>query len=198
MEQKKNFKPVQESNVLSSTGNIGRHHPSLPIGKGLDEIGLQSANANGEAVIKKTPIKTKKVITTKNPTLKDYVNHKKIEVYPKVFIILTPDSKSKISNFSDFIEVSEATVDIVDIIPRLYDTHYDIIKHSSTRFMIGDKVIINFKYRSLNNQKNLEQQQPRIIKDIKFVALNDRTAVIAYLDNDNFYPINELDHYDTD
>lgn len=198
MEQKKNFKPIQDSNTLSSTGNVVRQNPNPPIGKSLDEIGLQSANANGEAVIKKPTIKPKKATINKNPTLKDYINHKKIELYPNVFVILDPNSKVEISNFADFIEVSESTVDIVDILPRLYESHYDIIKHSSTRFMIDDKVIVNFKYRSIDTQRNFEQQQPRTIKDIKFVALNDRTAIIAYLDNKDFYPINELDHYDTD
>lgn len=195
----KNFKPIQDTTESSPTGEHNRHHPNLPIGKSLTDVGLESANVNGEATVKARVIKLKKQPkSTKATTLKDYDNHRKVEVYPNVFVILNNNSKSEITNFTDFIEVSEATVDIVDIVPKLYDSHYDIIKHSSTRFMVGDSVTVNFKYRSINDNKKFIQSKPRIITDIKFVALNDRTAVIAYLEDNDFYPINELDSNDTD
>jgi len=199
MEQKKNFKPIQDSDEPISMGKVQTISSSQPIGKSLIELGLQEANAQGEATIKKPIIKAKKVVKfNKVLTLKDYTNHRHIEISPNVFIIAELKSKIELSNFEDFIHASEATVDIIDIIPRLYDTHYNIIKHSSTRFMIGDSVTVDFKYKSLRIELANYQDQPRIIKDIKFVNLIDRTAVIAYLEDGDFYPINELKHYDTD
>jgi len=200
MENKRTFKPVIDTKQSISTGKQDDVGQTLPIGKSLDDIGLESANAQGEATIKK-PITTKAkriVKTTKAFTLKDYENHKKIEVFPNVFIILEPNSKVEITNFADFIHVSESTVDIVDIIPVIYPSHYEIIKHSSTRFMVDDLVTVNFKYKSLDAKKAEIQSMPNVIQAIKFVNLNDRTAVIAYLQGGDFYSINELDHYDTD
>lgn len=198
MENKRTFKPVIDTKQSISMGkqdDVGR---TLPIGKSLTDIGLETANAQGEATVKKTTTKAKRIIkTTKAYTLKDYENHKKIEVSSKVFIILEPNSKVEITNFADFIHVSESTVDIIDIIPVIYPSHYEIIKHSSTRFMIGDSVIVNFKFRSMNSIDAHTQSQPRVIKDVKFVNLGDKTAVVAYLEDDDFYPINELEHYDT-
>jgi len=196
MEQKKNFKSLINPNTPFPKGR------ALPIEESLTDIGLESANAQGEATVKKVIIKPKRVVKPKViiTTLKDYKTYRKRELYPKVFVILSSTSKieeSDLETFEDFINVSESTVDIVDIVPNLYPNHYDIIKHSSTRFMIGDKVTVNFKYRSLNPEKAYKQMLPRQIKDIKFVALEDKTAVIAYLYDNDFYPINELDHYDT-
>jgi len=202
MDKQRNFKTLaQDTNKLSTTGKQDDIGQTLPIGKSLNDIGLESANAQGEATIKKPKITkptTRKSPVVKATTLKDYPTNRKIEIYPKVFVIL--DIMSKIINsdldcFDDFINVSESTVDIIDVIPNLYPEHYNVIKHSSTRFMIDDKVIVNFRFKSIVNTKALLQSQPRIIKDIKFVALNDRTAVIAYLEDGDFYPINELDHY---
>jgi len=197
MEEKRNFKNIKEPN----TNNISLMGNALPVVKSLIDIGLTEANANGEANIKKT-IKNPKG-AGKKPKSRDesfYPNHKIIEIENKVLLVLKPNSTLNVGSFKEFIEAteSEKAIDIVDILPPLYDAHYKLIADVNKRIMKGDKVIVNFKYRSTIESVSLEQKKPIEVKEVKFKNLKDMTVVIAYLTNKDFYPINELDLYDTD
>ena len=198
MEKKRIFKPLNST----STTNLSDKGKHLPVVKSSVELGLVEAGAKGEGV---RPLKTTKTATNPRGSgrkLKQrdkslYPNHKFIEINPKVFIVLKPESTLEISDFADFIHAAETTDEIVDVLPPLYSLHYKLISSSELRYMIGDKVIVNFKYRSLDDEKNLKEQQPIKIKDIKFKCLNDMSVVIAILEDGGFYPINELEHCNT-
>ena len=60
--------------------------------------------------------------------------------------------------------------------------------------MVGDEVVVKFKYRSTVELTAIKQKETRIIKEIKVVNLKNMSAIVAYLDNNDFFPINELDH----
>lgn len=206
MEEKRKFKVLlvgTNTNKSSITGEAQNNGDSTsPVRKSLVDIGLTEANAKGEANIRKT-IKNPKG-SGKKPKDRDknfYPLHRFIEIYNKVFVVLKPNSKVNFSNFTDFIHATdcqELAVDIVDILPPLFDAHFTIIASTKSRFMVGDKVTVNFKYRSTIELEALKQKEPRTIVDIKFVNLVNMTVIVAYLDDKDFYPINELDHYDTD
>jgi hypothetical protein len=208
METKRNFKVLVETNTnsVSNTGEAQRS--DLPLSKSSVVSGLTSANANGEATITK-PIKTVARKTNTNPRgsgtkpkQRDktfYPNHTFIDIN-NVTIVLVPNSKVKIEDYTDFIEATQDTEranDLVDILPPLYPIHFKIIQDIDTRFMIGDKVIVNFKYRSTIELVSIKQKETKTIKAIKLVNLRNMTAIVAYLDNGDFFPINELDHVNT-
>lgn len=197
MENQRNFKPlIPKTNNPSTKGE-------LPVKRDLVDIGLTEAGANGEAIIKgNSRVQSRKPkslkVKSKDKNKNSYPLHRIIELENRVQIVVEPKSKVEITNFTDFIHASESenySDDIVDILPRIIQSHFDIISKSESRFMIGDEVIVNFKYRSINIVKNMLQRQPVVIKDIQFVALNNITVIIAYLKNNDYYPINELDHY---
>ena len=197
METKKDFKPIQPKTTSPlATGK------APPIVKSLVDSGLTEANSKGEA----NPVKRK--IIRANPsrpstkvkkTLKDYSNNKIIELYPKVFIILKPNSEVNIIDFTDFIHIteSEKAIDLVDIIPDIFEPHYNLIANSKTRIMIGDLVTVNFKFRAIDTIKNTKQKEPVKVTNVRFANIGNMTAVVADLENGDFYPINELDSYDT-
>lgn len=208
METKKNFKVLvgTNTNSVSNTGETQRS--DLPVSKSEVVSGLTSANANGEAAIKK-PIKTVAKKTSTNPKgsgtkpkQRDktfYPNHTFIDLN-NVTIVLVPNSKVNIVDYTDFIEATQNTEranDLVDILPPLYSLHFTLIQDVDTRFMIGDEVIVNFKYRSTIELVAIKQKETRTIKEIKLVNLRNMTAIVAYLDNGDFFPINELDHVST-
>jgi len=208
METKRNFKVLvgANTNSLSNTGETQRS--DLPISKSNVVAGLTTANANGEATIKK-PIKTVAKKTSTNPRgsgtkpkQRDktfYPNHTFIDINNVTFV-LVPNSKVTIVDYTDFIEATQDTEranDLVDILPQLYPLHFKLIQDVDTRFMIDDKVIVNFKYRSTVELVAIKQKETRTIKEIKLVNLRNMTAIVAYLDNGDFFPINELDHVST-
>lgn len=208
METKRNFKVLVGTNTNSPSIKGDAQSNDLPVKKGVIVSGLTSANANGEAVIKK-PIKTVAKRTSTNPRgsgtkpkQRDktfYPNHTFIDIN-SVTLVLVPNSKVIIVDYTDFIEATqdiERVNDLVDILPPLYPLHFKIIQDVDTRFMIGDKIIVNFKYRSTIELVAIKQKETRTIKEIKLVNLRNMTAIVAYLDNGDFFPINELDHVST-
>lgn len=198
MEEKRNFKPIKKINTMN-TSSMGE---ALPVVKSLTEIGLTEANAKGEANIRKSiknPKGAGKKLKARDRNY--YPQHKIVEIGNKVLIVLKPNSKVDIIDFADFIHATEDNTranDIVDILPPIYDVHFKLIANSASRIMKGDKVTVNFKYRSTIDLVAIKQKEPKTVVDVKFVNLVDMTVVVAYLDNKDFYPINELDIYDTD
>lgn len=201
MEEKRNFKPLigQNSKKLSNTGE------ALPIGKSLLDIGLTEANGKGEANItkavkdnKRKPKATGRPLRERNRSF--YPNHRFIEISNKVYIVLKPDSKVDMANFADFIHATEdpdCSKDIVDILPPLTDLHFKLIADPLTRIMNGDKVRVNFKFRSMNDLQAIKEKEYTTVKKVRFVCLGDMTAVVVDLDNGGYYPLNQLDLYDT-
>ncbi len=197
MEEKRNFTNVNKvnTNESSSMGN------APPVVKSLADIGLSEANAQGEANIRKSAKNPKGSGTKLKARDRNYYPlHKIIEMENKVLLVLEPKSTLSIFTFKEFIEAteSEQAVDIVDILPPIYKGHYHLIANVKTRIMKEDKVTVNFKYRSTNSTINLKQKEPVEVEEVKFVNLKDMTVLVAYLTNKDFYPINELDLYDTD
>jgi len=197
MEKQRDFKVVNtpNTNTLSNTGK------ALPIVKSLIDIGLSEANITGEANIRKSarnPKGSGKKLKARDASY--YPLHKIVKIENEVQIVLEPSSTLEIETFKDFIEAteSEQAGDIVDILPPLYDKHFKIIADIKTRIMVEDLVTVNFKFRNILEQKQLEQKKPVKVKDVKFIKLNDMTVIVAYLENKDYYPINELDLYDTD
>lgn len=197
MEEKRNFTNVKEQ-TTSKSSSTGR---ASPIVKSLSDIGLSEANAQGEANIRKSAKNPKGSGTKLKARDRSYYPlHKIIEMENKVLLVLEPKSTLVVANFKEFIEATECEQanDIVDILPPIYKGHYDLIANVKTRIMEGDLVTVNFKYRSTIELVSLKQKQPVKVKEVKFVKLNDMTVIVAYLENKDFYPINELDLYDTD
>lgn len=199
MEKQHEFKPTAQYSTAPSTKG-----EALPVVKGLVESGLTEANSKGEANVT-AKAKVKQAKTSKNPKgsgrivkTRDksyYPNHKFIEINNKVFIVLKPDSKLNLSNFTDFIHATEASEyqgDLVDILPPLHDEHFKLIANVNTRIMVGDKVCVDFKFRSINEVDAAKQKEYVKVVDVKFVNLGDMTAIVAYLENKDFYPINQL------
>lgn len=197
--KERNFKPLTQSN----TTNLLAKGDTLPVVKGLVELGLTEASANGEASITRKT-KTNPKGSGRKPKTRDksfYPDHKFIELYPKIFLVLKPNSKLDVSSYADFIHASETSDhinDVVDILPPLYDVHYKLIADSKTRFMDGDTVIVNFKFRSIDEVKKLNEKTPTKIKKVKFTYLVDMTVVTAELETGINYLIHELDHYVAD
>lgn len=205
MEDKKNFKVLVKPNTttLSNTGKVQpKSAKTSPVNKSLLDIGLSESNSAGEANIRKSARNPKGAgKKLKARDINYYPLHKIIELYNKVYIVLKPDSNLNVANFAEFIHATEdnkVANDIVDILPPLFDGHFNIIANSKSRIMIGDTVSVNFKYRSTIELKAIKQKEPRKVVDVKFVNLVDMTVVVAYLDNKDFFPINELDLHDTD
>ena len=205
MEKPRNFKPIVETNTknISTTGKAQRQ--DQPVNESKLVTGLTAANSNGEAIIKK-PIRTVANKTKTNPKgsgtkpkLRDtsfYPDHV-FNPINNCVIVLVPNSKVKIEDYTDFIHATQDETranDIVDILPPLYNVHFNIIQNVDTRFMVGDEVVVNFKYRSTVELTAIKQKETRIIKEIKVVNLKNMSAIVAYLDNNDFFPINELDH----
>jgi hypothetical protein len=217
MENKRNFKVLltgkdgrtyinRNTTDTSTTGEPTA--VELPVKKIESVLGLTSANANGEATTKK-PIKVATRKTNTNPKgsgtkpkLRDksfYPNHV-FNYIDNVIIVLNPNSKVVIEDYTDFIYATQdenRANDIVDILPPLYDLHFKLLQDVDTRFMIGDEVRVNFKYRSTIELKAILQKETRTIKEIKLVNLKNMTVVVAYLNDNDFFPINELDHVKT-
>lgn len=197
--KERNFKPLTQPN----TNTLSNKGKALPVVKSLVELGLTEASANGEAVITRKT-KTNPKGSGRKPKIRDktfYPNHKFIELYPKIFLVLKPDSQLDVSNYADFIHASENSDDIndvVDILPPLYDMHYKLIADSKTRFMVGDIVTVNFKFRSIDEVKKIVEKTPTKIKKVKFTYLVDMTVVTAELETGINYLIHELDHYVAD
>lgn len=217
MEKKRNFKVLltgqdgrtyinPKTNDISTTGKA--QSSDQPVKKSESVAGLTAANANGEAVLKK-PIKTVAKRTNTNPKgsgtkpkQRDktfYPNYTFIDINNVTFV-LKPNSKVTIIDYTDFIQATQDTEradELVDILPPLYPLHFKLIQDVDTRFMLDDKVIVNFKYRSTVNLVAIKQKETRTIKEIKLVNLRNMTVIVAYLDNGDFFPINELDHVST-
>lgn len=194
--EKRNFKPLTSTN---STASLSKGNAS-PVSRGLSELGLTEASANGEAVVTRKT-KTNPKGSGRKPKTRDktfYPNHTFIELYPNVNLVLKPDSKLLVSDYTTFIhatETSDNISDVVDILPPLYDVHYKLIADSKTRFMDGDMVTVNFKFRSMVEHKSRLEKLPTKIKRVKFTYLVDMTVVTAELENGINYLIHELDHY---
>lgn len=196
MENFKNFKPLIEPKPIKplNTGKVS------PVNESGLVSGLERANANGEANARKTIRNVKGAGAL--PKYRDenfYKDYKFIEIDNKVKIVVKPTYVGEINNYTDFIKLTQSIEDpnvIVDILPPLYKLHYDIISDDKLRFKIGDEVIVNFKYRSSIELKAVLEKKPVKITHIKFSNLKNMSVLIAYTDNNNFYPINEIEHYD--
>lgn len=207
MEKQRNFKVLTKSNTndISTTGKVQRSDP--PINEGEIVSGLTSANAKGEAiVIKVTKTVARKTSTNpkgsgtkpKERNRSFYPNHTFIEIN-NVTIVLLPNSKIITTNYTDFIQATQddRANELVDILPPIYPLHFKLIQNVDTRFMVEDSVNVNFKFRSTIELKAIKEKETRIIKEIKLVNLKNMSIIVAYLDNNDFYPINELDHVRT-
>lgn len=206
MEKQRNFKVVTtNTNSFSVTGKVQRSDP--PINESEIVSGLTSANAKGEATVKKV-IKTVARKTSTNPKGSGtkpkerdrtfYPNHTFIDIN-NVTIVLKPNSKFTITDYTDFIQATQddRADELVDILPPLYPEHFKLIQNVDTRFMVEDTVNVNFKFRDILELKAIKQKETRTIKEIKLVNLKDMSIIVAYLDNNDFYPINQLDHVRT-
>jgi hypothetical protein len=196
MEKFNNFKPLIEPKTIkpSTKGD------TLPVNKDGLVSGLERANANGEATTRKTIRNVKGAgALPKNRDEAFYKDYKFIEIDNKVKIVVKPTYEGEINNYTDFINLTKSTKHpnvIVDILPPIYKLHYDIIADDKLRFKVGDKVVVNFKYRSTIELKAVLEKKPVTITKIKFSNLKNMSVIIAYTSNGNFYPINEIEHYD--
>lgn len=204
MEKQRNFIVLGGNNTkgISTTGKSQRSDP--PINESEIVSGLTSANAKGEATVKK--VVARKTSTNPKgsgtkPKERDrtfYPNHTFININ-NVTIVLVPNSKITITDYTDFIQATQddRANELVDILPPLYPLHFKIIQDVDTRFMVGDIVNVNFKFRSTIELKAIKEKETRTIKEIKLVNLKNMSIIVAYLDNNDFYSINELDHVRT-
>lgn len=195
MEKNLIFKPLTAANSkkLFTKGN------ALPVNEDLIELSLEEAGVNGEAIVRKPLRKTKTNPRGSGALPKDrdrnfYKNHKFVTVDNNVTIVLEKESKLIINNYHDFIKAAlkDTNNDIVDILPRLYNKHYELIKQDE-RIKVNSLVTVNFKYRSINLKTSILEKTPTKVIDIKFSNLSNMTAVIVYLENGLYYSIHELD-----